>query len=99
MGPGLALAPGNTNARCTIRSTRRARTTGAACRYSWAAMLVSELPPNNSSIRNNLMADAGEPRLGRREFVRGAVTGAALAVTPAIVLAASAGKSSVLAQI
>jgi len=45
------------------------------------------------------MSDAGEPRLGRREFVQGAVAGAALAATPAIVLAASADKSSVLAQI
>ena len=45
------------------------------------------------------MADAGEPRLGRREFVQGAVSGVALAAVPTIVLAASADKASVLTQI
>ena len=33
------------------------------------------------------MADAGDPNLGRREFVQGAVSGAALAAVPGVVLA------------
>lgn len=49
------------------------------------------------------MAEAGERNLGRREFVQGAVSGAALAAVPAAVLAAAAGsdadKAAVLAQI
>lgn len=47
------------------------------------------------------MADAGEPRLGRREFVQGAVSGVALAAVPSMVLAAGADKDrkAVLAQI
>jgi len=48
------------------------------------------------------MTEAGEPRLGRREFVQGAVSGAALAAAPGFVLAAShaaADKAAVLAQI
>jgi acetylornithine deacetylase/succinyl-diaminopimelate desuccinylase-like protein len=48
------------------------------------------------------MADAGDPSLGRREFVRAAVSGVALAAAPAMVLATphgSADKAAVLAQI
>jgi acetylornithine deacetylase/succinyl-diaminopimelate desuccinylase-like protein len=48
------------------------------------------------------MAEAGKPTLGRREFVQGAVSGAALAAAPGFVLAASqraADKAAVLAQI
>src|ERR1700736_1368838 len=49
------------------------------------------------------MAEAGEPTLGRREFVQGALSGAALAAAPGYVLAAShaaaADKAAVLAQI
>jgi acetylornithine deacetylase/succinyl-diaminopimelate desuccinylase-like protein len=48
------------------------------------------------------MADAGDPSLGRRQFVQGAVSGVALAAAPAMVLAASHGttdKAAVLAQI
>src|SRR5258708_3833395 len=45
------------------------------------------------------MADAGEPRLGRREFVQGAVAGAALAAAPGLVLGAGADKAAVLAQV
>src|ERR1700720_1130685 len=48
------------------------------------------------------MADAGEPTLGRREFVQGAVSTTALAAVPGLVLAAShaaADKAAVLAQI
>src|SRR5882757_1655635 len=49
------------------------------------------------------MADSGDPTLGRREFVQGAVSGAALAAAaPAVVLAAAHGageKAAVLAQI
>ena len=48
------------------------------------------------------MADAGDPNLGRREFVQGAVSGAALAAVPGVVLAAthgSADKAAVLARI
>src|SRR5258708_24706226 len=48
------------------------------------------------------MAEAGEPTLGRREFVQGALSGAALAAAPGFVLAAShaaADKAAVLAQV
>src|SRR3984893_308712 len=48
------------------------------------------------------MAEAGEPTLGRREFVQGALAGAALAAAPGMVLAAThaaADKAAVLAQI
>src|SRR6266702_2615467 len=52
--------------------------------------------------RKNPMAEAGEPTLGRREFVQGAVSTTALAAAPGFVLAASraaAEKAAVLAQI
>src|SRR5882724_5594893 len=48
------------------------------------------------------MTEAGEPKLGRREFVQGALSGAALAAAPGLVLAAAhaaADKAAVLAQI
>src|SRR6202048_3929652 len=48
------------------------------------------------------MAEAGEPTLGRREFVQGALSGAALAAAPGLVLAAAhaaADKAAVLAQV
>lgn len=49
------------------------------------------------------MADAGDGYFDRREFVQGAVSAAALAATPALVMAASSGKdtdkAAVLAQI
>src|SRR2546429_837493 len=49
------------------------------------------------------MADASEPSLSRREFVRGRVSSVAVAGAPAVVLAAAAGgnadKTAVLAQI
>jgi len=48
------------------------------------------------------MAEADEPTLGRREFVQAAVSGAALAAAPGLVLAASraaADKAAVLAQV
>src|SRR5690242_215989 len=46
------------------------------------------------------MADSGDPGLGRREFVQGAVAGVALAAAaPGAALAASGDKAAVLSQI
>jgi hypothetical protein len=65
-------------------------------------MLVSRIRRDPQLKKEKQMADAGDPSLGRREFVRGAVSGVALAAAPAMVLATphgSADKAAVLAQI
>jgi secreted PhoX family phosphatase len=65
-------------------------------------MLVSRIRRDPQLKKENQMADAGDPGLGRREFVQGAVAAVALAAAPGMVLAASHGaadKAAVLAQI
>src|SRR5262245_57362360 len=63
-------------------------------------MLVSGLPHNQHLRCTQGVSMGVESRLGRREFVQGAASGAALAALPQLVLAAQGGdKAAVLAQV